>query len=472
MTADLKQVLNELEDLDFSGKGEAFVESRFLTPLLKCLGYEQHKDYEVIRHGDDGSAFKLHYPPVEKGAQRVKHYNPDYVPTIRKKMFWIIEAKSPKDVSYPFDVKYLVQGLQYCIHPEIQAKYLLVTNGLHSAVYDAHGAVFFEKETYEPILEFRSSDLLRRWAEIFKPLSVETLRARIEVDLKAMYDKLSLSSLDKDYPRRLLQHIGSSVAQNARQIEKHALTLYLESMDRDRQGWCDAMEQLDAAGVFELMDVPLRPGPIAEGHYFVKKCLAAGMPPQDILRHLTDDFDGQGIFRKIQSFLAVRELYFQRADPDTRALCRAFFDRYKEGELPLLNQVECAFLRLTRKISVVSPYPPLRQRLASELATAPELIRFVRPPTPLDVMYPVEILQNRQMLERIRLMPEDELRNMLTELLKTETSIEADFRTARAQLSHSESQIGGFEGYGVGGKHYAFKNILIECGLEPNDTPR
>ncbi len=197
--ADVKQMLKELEDLDFAGKGEAFVESRFLTPLLECLGYEQHKDYEVIRHGDDGSAFKL------KGAQRVKHYNPDYAPTIRKKMFWIIEAKSPKDVAYPFEDKYLVQGLQYCIHPEIQAKYLLVTNGLHSAVYDAHGSVFFEKEIYVPILEFRSSELRRRWQEIFQLLSVETLRARIEGDLKAMYDKLCLSSLDKDYPRRLLQ---------------------------------------------------------------------------------------------------------------------------------------------------------------------------------------------------------------------------------------------------------------------------
>ena len=102
-------ILPQLQAIDFTGKGEAFIESRFLTPLLSCLGYEAHKDYEVIRHGDDGSAFKLRYPPVEKGAQRVKHYNPDYVPTIRKKMFWIIEAKSPTDVRYPFEAKYLVQ---------------------------------------------------------------------------------------------------------------------------------------------------------------------------------------------------------------------------------------------------------------------------------------------------------------------------------------------------------------------------
>jgi hypothetical protein len=110
MSTDAKrQQLIELEALDFTNKGEAFVECRFLTPLLEALGYETHKDYEVLRHGDDGAAFKLQYPPVKVGAVRVKHYNPDYIPTIRKKMFWIIEAKSPKSVTYPFAVKYLVQ---------------------------------------------------------------------------------------------------------------------------------------------------------------------------------------------------------------------------------------------------------------------------------------------------------------------------------------------------------------------------
>jgi hypothetical protein len=74
-----QQELKRLAAWDFSGKGEAFVESKFLTPLLQRLGYETHKDYEVIRHGDDGSAFKLHHPPVEKGAVRVKHYSPDYI---------------------------------------------------------------------------------------------------------------------------------------------------------------------------------------------------------------------------------------------------------------------------------------------------------------------------------------------------------------------------------------------------------
>jgi len=464
---DPKLILQELEALDFTGKGEAFVESRFLTPFLACLVYETHKDYEVVRHGDAGSAFKLHYPPVEKGTQRVKHYNPDYAPKIRKKMFWIIEAKSPKDVPYPFEAKYLVQGLQYCIHPEIQAKYLLISNGMHSAVYDAHGAVFFEKEIYDPILEFKSSELIRRWEKIFNLLSVEKLRTRIEDDLKAMYDKLSLSSLDKTYPQRLLTQIGASAADHARRIDKHVLKLYVEGMDRDRQIWREHMEQLDAAQVFGLMDLPLRAGPRVEGHYFVEKSLAAGATPQEIFNQLTEGFDRQRIFRKLQTWVGLCALHQATCDEKVKARCSELFDLYKDAELPLLNQVECALLRLTRKFSVLSLYPPLRERLQQELAMAPELIRFVRPPTAFGQMYVVELLHNRLIFEKIKVLSDEQLQHDLAELSKTEARIEEDFRMARAKLPDTEREIGGFEFYGIGGKHYAFKNILINSGVEP-----
>jgi hypothetical protein len=156
--ATYQQTLQTLSKIDFTDKGESFVEQRFVTPLLECLGYETHKDYEVIRHGDDGSAFKLRHPPVEKGALRDRTYIPDYVPTIRKKMFWIIEAKSPKRVPYPFADNFIVQGLQYCVHPEIQAKYLVTTNGTHTCIHDVHGVIFLEKDIYKPILEILPRD--------------------------------------------------------------------------------------------------------------------------------------------------------------------------------------------------------------------------------------------------------------------------------------------------------------------------
>jgi hypothetical protein len=457
--------LQELKALDFTGKGEAFVESRFITPLLALLGYETHKDYEVIRHGDDGSAFKLRYPPVESGAQRVKHYNPDYIPTIRKKMFWIIEAKSAKDVSYPFDAKFLVQGLQYCVHPEIQAKYMLVTNGLHSCVYDAHGAIFLEKDMYEPIYEFRSSEILGRWKEIFDLLSTERLRTRIETDLKSMYDKLCLSSLDRNYPQRLLQHIGASAGENAQRIEKHVRELYLEDIAKNEEDWRREIEALDAEHVFDLLDMPLRGGGKSEGSYFVDKSLAAGVQAHDVLQKLTTDFDSQCMLRKLQSYVALCHLYQRTNDQSVKARCLEFFRIHSDAELPLLNQVECAFLRVTRKISVLNLYPPLRKRLQQELNAACELARFVNPPTAFSMLYPIELAQNRRMFAEIKCWSNEQLRAKLAELLSVEKKLEADFVAARSKLSDAEREIGGFESYGVGGRHYAFKTIPINLGI-------
>lgn len=460
--------LQQLQSLDFSGKGEAFVESRFLTPLLEALGYETHRDYEVVRHGDDGSAFRLNYPPVERGAQRVKHYHPDYIPTIRKKMFWVIEAKSPKEVTFPFDSKYLIQGLQYCIHPEIQAKYLLVTTGVHSAVYDAHSAVFLEQDIYDPIVTFQNSEIISRWEDIFNLLSVEKLRSRIETDLKKMYDKLCLSSLDKNYPARLLGAIGVSSFENSRKIEEHVRKLSVAIFSQAQKTWIDDLERRDAATLFINMDCPLRPaGMQVEGYFFVKNSLTEGASAQDIFEKLTSDFPRQRIFRKMQSFVALCALYRRTDDKTLRDNCESFFSLHADADLPLLNQVECAAIRLRRKISTVSLYPPLAERLRHEMATAPELIRFVSRPTVFAQLYAWELLEAFKTFETIRMLNDEQLEEHLKHLLDKEISIDTDFRTARSALPDSEILMDNFEVYGTHGKNPGFRNILRVCGLEP-----
>lgn len=462
--------LRRLEDLDFSGKGEEYVREAYITPLLGRLGYEAHKDYEVIRPGDDGSSFRLKYPPVEKGARKVKHYKPDYIPTVRKKAFWVIEAKSAKDVPHPFEVQYLVQGLQYCIHPEIQAKYLVVSTGVYSAVYDAHGSVFLGKDIYEPILEFSSSELRQRWPEVYELLSVERLRKHIETDLKAMYDKLSLSSLDRNYPTELLKNIGVSQREHSRAIEKHVNRLIVDGLDCDRAAWRQEMEKLDTAAIFARMDFPLPSGG-SEGQYFVQKSLAAGGHPQAILRELIHDFDNQSIFRKEQTFVGVCILYRLTDDAATKESGRAFLEQRKDGGLPLLNQVECAALRLVRKISVVRLYQPIRTTIARNLQFAPELDRYVQPPTGLSLSYPVELELHHRAFRSLRSLPEPELRRLLDSFLKAEAEIDEDFKAASSELLGSERQLGGgFAYYGVGGKHYSFRNILHNLGVDSRDA--
>jgi len=465
MIGALGNVLKELERLDFSGKGEAFVEQKFLTPLLECLGYDKHKDYEVIRHGDDGAAFKLNYPPVEKGAQRVKYYNPDYYPKIRKKMFWIIEAKSPKDLEHPFETKYLVQGFQYCIHPEIQAQYLLVSNGLISSVFDAHGAVFLEKAMYEPILEFRASELSKIWPEIYELLGVEKLRGRIEGDLKAAYDKLCLSSLDSNYPERLLAQIGASARDNAQLIARNVNRMSFEQMKENKEAWQKEMEALSATEVLASMDDPM-PGGTTQAHYFVNKSFAQGEAPGEILSRLTRDYDRKSIFRKEQSFLAVCFLYLRTEDAVVMTEAKAFLDKYKDANLPLLNQVECALLRITRKSNVLRAYPALREKIALILQSAPELVRFVNPPSAFTMTYADEVESHHRTFEMLNRLSDLELEKLLSLLLPMEAAMEEEFQTARKGLSDSERQVLGFEIYGDGGRHYFFRGVLHNYGIE------
>ena len=270
--------INQLSELDFSNKGEAFVESNFLTPLLGCLGYETHDDYEVHRHGDEGTSFKLNYPPVEKGADRVKHYYPDYIPTIRKKTFWIIEAKSPKLVSYPFEYKYIVQGLQYCIHPEIQAKYLILSNGEYTCIYDPQSAIFFDKDIYEPVFYFRSNEICEKWEEIYNYLGVEKLRSKIEDDLKDYYEKLCLSSLDEDYPEKLARKITREQNSLKQQIKTHVTELYVRGMDEDYSQLQCEFKNLPLTSLEDYMKYPLRGrGP---SEHYVERLLKEKSPDE------------------------------------------------------------------------------------------------------------------------------------------------------------------------------------------------
>lgn len=460
--------LKKLEQLDFGGRGESFVESNLLTPLLACLGYETHKDYEVRRHGDEGMSFKLHYPPVESGAKRVRHYNPDYMPTIRKKMFWVIETKSPRSVSAPFELQYLVQGLQYCIHPEIQAPYLMVTNGVVSSVYDAHGSVFLDAEMYRPILEFRAGELWKRWSEIYQLLGAEKVRDRIEQQLKLMYDKLSLSSLDRDYPAALLKRIGADVGQNAKSIERTVNRMFVDEMDRAKSEWVAYMNGLDLNATYASMDDPAEPGR-TQIHFVFAKSKECGIPEIDVLRRLTEDFERQNIFHKIQSFHAVAILFVRSSDPEVKAAAEEFLWTHREGELPLLNQAECAALRLVRKRNALFLYPELRPQIATILASSPEIRRFVDPLNPYHLTYAGEINQHHLSFKVLKGLSEDQLAALLKVLLDREAEVNENFWKAREKLPDSEKQMLGFEIYGDDGRHYAFKGILRERGITFED---
>jgi len=455
---DIFLILNQLACIDFEGKGESFIEAKFLTPLLECLGYDKHKDYEVIRHGDEGSSFKLKYPPVNKGAKSVKHYNPDYIPTIRKKVFWIIEAKSPKAITYPFAYNYVVQGLQYCIHPEIQARYMVLTNGKNTSIYDSHISPFEDKDIYEPIFSFAATELLEKWSELYKILSVEKIRDLLEDELKQAYEKLAYSSLDSRYPSRLLSKIKVNEGKISHQIDCQVAELYVKEKNRNYEEHQKELQNLDADTLFLRMNLPLGGGK-PEADYFVEKSFSEDNS-QELFTKLIDDWERQSIFRKGQTYVALCVLYKLCSERSTSGQIISFLFENRDKDLNLLNQVECLFLRITRKLLIIKAYPSFREEIKAYLENVPELIKFVHTPSALKETYFEEILFNSVHFRQLLTFDSKKLENLRRELEKVESQIETHFQLARQSMTIDEIQHGGFEFYGLDRKHSAFRNIM------------
>ncbi|SEP46874.1 type I restriction enzyme HsdR N-terminal domain-containing protein [Propionispora vibrioides] len=333
-------LIKEITNLDFNGKGEAFVEQKFITPLLEALGYEHHRDYEVVRHGDNNASFKVKYPPVEQGAKTVKHYNPDYIPTIRKKMFWVIEAKSPS-VEFPFEYKYIVQGLQYCLHPEIQAQYLVISNGVQTSIYAPLASLVLEREIYEPILSFSSKELLIKWKEVHGLLSVERLRENLEIMLQQMYEKISLSSLDINYPQKLASQITSNKDVISAKIEKHITHLYCEKYNKERSTWQEQLRSLSYQDLYRILDNPLGVGKTVADYYVEKALLVE--TPDVVYSNLIKDYEKQSIFRKEQTFVGLCVLFNSTSEnKKIKTTIESFIKKYADGELKL-NVRDCGF---------------------------------------------------------------------------------------------------------------------------------
>lgn len=451
--------LEYLEYLDFTGKGEAFVENKFITPLLEYLGYDFHKDYEVKRHGDDDTSFKLQYPAVDRGAKTIRNFNPDYMPTIRKKCFWIIEAKSAKDVIYPFDGKFIVQGLQYCIHPEIRAKYLVLTNGLHTCIYDSFMRIYGNGNIYEPIFEFTHKEISSKWKEIFQLLSIEKIREFVEDDILSMYEKVVSSSLDEKYPFSILRRIETISVEASKIIKKHVSELTIENFMSALRNHQEELALMSSNNLYSQMDFPLI-STKSIGEHFAEKGISMGIDEIELYKKISSDFNRQSIFRKENSIAALCTLFHHAIFSSTKDQIIGFLQEHKDFDLPLLNQVECAFIRVNRKRLVVAVYPEKREKIHNDLEVTPEISRFINPPTVLSTTYIDEIMVDIEFYKNILDYSDQKLTDLLADLTVIEKTINEQYEFAKKNLGANEKEFcGGLE---ICGLYYkaAFDNIM------------
>ncbi|MBD1924241.1 type I restriction enzyme HsdR N-terminal domain-containing protein [Microcoleus sp. FACHB-831] len=209
---DLGKELSRLSNFDFNDWNENDVREEFIQPLLKLLGYRKNTDYDINRE----EKHQLHKPFLMVGRKRI---DIDYALLVRKKQFWIIEAKpsSPRQI----EEKSIFQAHLYALHPEVNARYFAVINGWNIVVYDSRNI----DEAYQPILNISSTELPQKFLMLNKILGAKNLlpmlKQRVLDDIRdilsveVMEERLQEFSLAVD---SILESARPVVQENRRNI--------------------------------------------------------------------------------------------------------------------------------------------------------------------------------------------------------------------------------------------------------------
>jgi hypothetical protein len=187
------ELLRKLSTKDFSNFNEQDVREEYITPLLTLLGYEKNTDYEVERE-ENSKLKKMSIPKNLNLRIGSKNLKLDYKFNIRKKYFWLIEAKTGKNKEISNDD--VEQAYLYSLHPDMNCRFFAVCNGWLFNLYDRNRGIFAETDTdlFQPILTLKSEDLNElNFNELYSYLGASEIMFKVkeEILLKDVENMLS-----------------------------------------------------------------------------------------------------------------------------------------------------------------------------------------------------------------------------------------------------------------------------------------
>ncbi|MFY0543912.1 hypothetical protein [Brevibacillus sp. H7] len=237
------QFIKYWENQDFTNWNEMDVREDFIAPLLNILGYSKRTINSVIRE----KSISLSTPYHRVGRKRVSI---DYLPTIRLKQFWIIEAKP----GTPMNMEYgdLLQAHLYAIHPEIQAKFIVLINGWEIRIYDALTCQSWDntllvcnkqncRETFPILKQILSAKSMLQYQ---RSRIIEIARQTFLVEI----DEAQVREFQSDM-YRLINEITPVVRNNAREIKLNA---WREQEIRENE----ELKSMDIKSLLICMDIP------------------------------------------------------------------------------------------------------------------------------------------------------------------------------------------------------------------------
>lgn len=258
--------LSRWKSIDFTGWNETEVREGFIIDLLHTLGYRKGTTYDLEME----KPLKLTEPFHRIGRERV---NIDYAPSIRKRYFWIVEAKpgTPRDMH----MGDLLQVHLYAVHPEVQARLVVLTNGWQVRAYDALTLTSWD----DPLLVVNQTDPVDAFVELREMLGAANMlgfqrRRLLDIMRSTLESEVDVGSLDN-----LANELRKLATEGRKVVEENAKKLWMSSMKKHFDDEAAELGRDTIEALFVKMDFPTdgRPHPAKE---FVRRIAEAGPPEQ------------------------------------------------------------------------------------------------------------------------------------------------------------------------------------------------
>ena len=242
LTEDELNELKRLSSLNFSDYSEADVREEFLVEILKLLGYRKELDYSVSRE----ESFKLNPLFLSVGSSRIKL---DYLCSLRKQYFWIIDAKEGKctDISDPpkIAVSEIGQAHFYSLHPQINCKYFIVSNGWFTNLYDRENL----DELLTPVLSIKSSELKARFLELDSYIGSTQILPTLKEKVLDQVEKIFLAEIRVERLDEFINAVKEKAGKARSKVELAARDNYVKNSGEND----DVYKQLETEDISETI---------------------------------------------------------------------------------------------------------------------------------------------------------------------------------------------------------------------------
>ncbi|NVM29200.1 MAG: hypothetical protein HWN65_10185 [Candidatus Helarchaeota archaeon] len=356
-----KFFLQEWQKKDFSDWNESDIREEFITPLLRILGYARDTVYEIIRE----KSLKLKNPFQRVGRKRIKI---DYIPQVRLKRFWIIEAKPGTLKEMEFGD--LLQTYLYATHPEVRGRFIVLINGWSIRIYETES---FEKwedtlhicnqdncfQTFEKLLKILKADSL---LDFHRSRLLDTIKENFSIEI----DEKKLAYFRRDVGDLLLK-MKKIVKKNAIKVTTNEIRTIMEQEKKD-------LRKMNPKQLLVNMNIPTYPFLPPADEFFERIRSSNTKDQKELLDQLIGYYRGKPhAILRIQALHVLARCLEEKVEPGSGRLLTNIKDMFKDlvlSNISYWNTNELSFalchldnttLRFAKKLAFILYMSPLTE---------------------------------------------------------------------------------------------------------------